>query len=42
MTKSGQYKGNNEPQIVGFVCNWGAYSGLEMAGMQKKEYPATV
>ncbi len=28
--------------IVGFVCNWGAYTGLEMAGINKREYPASV
>ena len=30
------------PHIVGFICNWGAYSGLEMAGMEKRQYPASV
>jgi len=31
-----------EPRIVGFVCNWGAYSGLEMAGIKQIKYPANV
>jgi len=31
-----------QPRIVGFVCNWGAYSGVEMAGVQKREYPASI
>ena len=31
-----------ETQIVGFVCNWSAYSGVEMAGVQQKEYPASI
>ncbi len=31
-----------EPNIVGFVCNWGAYSGVEMAGVNKREYPASI
>ncbi len=31
-----------EPNIVGFVCNWGAYSGVEMAGVNKKAYPANI
>jgi len=30
------------PRIVGFVCNWSAYSGVEMAGVQKREYPASI
>ncbi len=28
-----------KPRIVGFVCNWDAYSGLEMAGVNKEKYP---
>ena len=31
-----------EPRIVGFICNWGAYSGLEMAGMNKTRYAPNV
>lgn len=31
-----------EPRIVGFVCNWGAYSGIEVAGDRRIEYPANV
>lgn len=41
MTKPKQYL-KKEPRIVGFICNWGAYSGLEMAGEHKREYPASV
>ena len=33
---------NYEPRIAGFVCNWGAYSGVEMAGVDKREYPASI
>jgi len=33
---------DNEPRIVGFVCNWGAYSGIEMAGIDRIAYPASV
>ena len=33
---------NYQPRIVGFVCNWGAYSGVEMAGVEKREYPASI
>lgn len=43
MTKPKQYPETKiEPNIVGFVCNWGAYSGVEMAGVNKREYPASV
>ncbi len=31
-----------EPRIVGFVCNWGAYSGLEMAGVDQYKYSPNV
>ena len=31
-----------EPRIVGFVCNWGAYSGLEMAGINHHKYASNV
>ena len=38
-----QHTENNiEPRVVGFVCNWGAYSGVEMAGVNGIEYPASV
>jgi len=43
MTKPKEYQDIDfEPRIIGFVCNWGAYSGVEMAGVNKKEYPASV
>ena len=31
-----------EPRIVGFVCNWSAYSSVEMAGVDKRQYPASI
>ena len=31
-----------EPHIVGFVCNWSAYSGVEMAGVNREEYPPNI
>jgi len=42
MTKPKEYDIDSEPRIVGFVCNWDAYSGVEMAGVDGKEYPASV
>ncbi|MBT4512509.1 MAG: hydrogenase iron-sulfur subunit [Chloroflexi bacterium] len=35
-------KDDFEPRIVGFVCNWGAYSSLEMAGVNKLKYAPDV
>lgn len=31
-----------EPKILGFVCNWGAYSALEMAGVERYRYSSGV
>jgi coenzyme F420-reducing hydrogenase delta subunit len=31
-----------QPRIIGFVCNWGAYSAVEMAGVNGIAYPASV
>jgi len=43
MTKPKQYPDTDfELRIVGFVCNWGAYSGAEMAGLDGREYPASI
>ena len=28
--------------IAGFVCNWAAYSGVEMAGVDERDYPTRV
>ena len=42
MAAKSKVKTDFEPRIVGFVCNWGAYSGLEMAGIEKHKYPPNV
>ena len=43
MTEPNEYQDIDfEPRIVGFVCNWGAYSGVEMAGVNRKEYSTSV
>jgi len=31
-----------DPKVVVFTCNWNAYSGLEAAGVEHLEYPASV
>lgn len=28
--------------IVAFTCNWGAYAGIEIAGANRREYPAGI
>ena len=43
MIKLREYQDTDfEPRIVGFVCNWSAYSGVEMAGVNKEEYPTNI
>jgi len=31
-----------EPRIVGFLCNWCAYSGADLAGTSRLQYPTNV
>jgi F420-non-reducing hydrogenase iron-sulfur subunit len=33
---------DSEPRIVGFLCNWCAYQGADLAGTSRMEYPANV
>lgn len=43
MTKLRKYPATDfQPHIVGFVCNWSAYSGVEMAGVNREEYPPNI
>jgi len=30
---------NFEPVIVGFLCNWCAYAGADLAGVSRLQYP---
>ena len=34
--------GHFEPRIVGFLCNWCAYSGADLAGTSRVQYPTNV
>lgn len=31
-----------EPKIVGFFCNWCSYTGADLAGTQRLQYPPNV
>ena len=44
MAKSRQQKKDTgeTPRIVGLICNWGAYSGVDTAGVKKLVYPASI
>jgi len=33
---------NGGPKIVGFLCNWCAYQGADLAGMSRTQYPTNV
>jgi len=33
---------NGQPKIVGFLCNWCAYAGADLAGVSRFQYPATL
>ena len=30
------------PKIVGFLCNWCAYSGADLAGVSRVQYPPNI
>jgi F420-non-reducing hydrogenase iron-sulfur subunit len=34
--------GNFEPRIVAFLCNWCTYTGADLAGTSRLQYPANV
>ena len=34
--------GHFEPRVVGFLCNWCAYSGADLAGTSRVQYPTNV
>jgi len=31
-----------EPKIIGFLCNWCAYAGADLAGVSRSQYPPNV
>jgi len=31
-----------EPKIVGFLCNWCAYAGADLAGVSRTKYPPNI
>jgi len=33
---------DNEPLIIGFLCNWCSYAGADMAGTSRQAYPANI
>jgi len=35
-------KENFEPKIIGFLCNWCAYAGADLAGVSRIQYPPNI
>ncbi len=33
---------DNEPMIIGFLCNWCSYAGADMAGTSRQAYPSNI
>jgi F420-non-reducing hydrogenase iron-sulfur subunit len=33
---------NYEPRIIGFLCNWCAYAGGDLAGVARLQYPSNL
>jgi len=33
---------NNKPQIVAFLCHWCTYTGADLAGTTRQQYPAGI
>lgn len=31
-----------EPKIIGFLCNWCAYAGGDLAGVSRLQYPSAM
>lgn len=31
-----------EPKIAGFLCNWCAYAGADLAGVSRFQYPSAI
>ena len=31
-----------QPKIIGFLCNWCAYAGADLAGVSRFQYPAAI
>ena len=35
-------KGEFEPKIIGFLCNWCSYAGADLAGVSRIQYPPNI
>ena len=37
-----EQKGEFEPNIIGFLCNWCSYAGADLAGTSRIQYPPNI
>ena len=42
MEDNGHHDSEFEPQIVAFLCNWCTYTGADLAGTSRLQYPSNV
>jgi F420-non-reducing hydrogenase iron-sulfur subunit len=42
MTQENKAKDKWEPKIIGFLCNWCSYTGADLAGTSRLQYPANI
>jgi F420-non-reducing hydrogenase iron-sulfur subunit len=42
MTQEKEAKDEWEPKIIGFLCNWCSYTGADLAGTSRLQYPANI
>ena len=42
MTQDSEPTGEWEPKIIGFLCNWCSYTGADLAGTSRLQYPPNI
>ncbi|MBA3044611.1 MAG: hydrogenase iron-sulfur subunit [Candidatus Thermoplasmatota archaeon] len=42
MTQENEAKDEWEPKIIGFLCNWCSYTGADLAGTSRLQYPPNI
>ena len=42
MTEASQTDSEWEPKIIGFLCNWCSYTGADLAGTSRLQYPPNI
>ncbi|MCK5397068.1 MAG: hydrogenase iron-sulfur subunit, partial [Thermoplasmata archaeon] len=42
MSQENEPDGEWEPKIIGFLCNWCSYTGADLAGTSRLQYPPNI